>query len=226
MNFDFIFAVKSTSMESNKSDRNNASDNIHNCSSNCTAAKGNLLRGYGSCDVGGIKTRTRFSSRGVNDMTVAQKLVARIHDTDSSVNTEKQTASRGLSHRCAKATLGNSTQLVEQKSTKRKSTTNQSHSVTFRGGKKGKKVKESVKSEQSVAAEVIPVQKHNSGLLDEDLPSTSAQLEAAGITSVTLKRDTSWIPPRSPFNLVQEELFHDPWKLLVATVFLNRTTGL
>ena len=34
-----------------------------------------------------------------------------------------------------------------------------------------------------------------------------------------------WTPPRSPYNLVQESLFHDPWKLLVATVFLNRTTG-
>lgn len=35
-----------------------------------------------------------------------------------------------------------------------------------------------------------------------------------------------WTPPRSPFNLVQETLFHDPWKLLIATIFLNRTSGL
>uniref|UniRef100_A0A672IUL7 Methyl-CpG-binding domain protein 4 n=1 Tax=Salarias fasciatus TaxID=181472 RepID=A0A672IUL7_SALFA len=34
-----------------------------------------------------------------------------------------------------------------------------------------------------------------------------------------------WTPPRSPFNLVQETLFHDPWKLLVATIFLNKTSG-
>lgn len=34
-----------------------------------------------------------------------------------------------------------------------------------------------------------------------------------------------WIPPKSPFNLIQESLFHDPWKLLVATIFLNRTSG-
>uniref|UniRef100_A0A8D3EDZ0 Methyl-CpG-binding domain protein 4 n=1 Tax=Scophthalmus maximus TaxID=52904 RepID=A0A8D3EDZ0_SCOMX len=34
-----------------------------------------------------------------------------------------------------------------------------------------------------------------------------------------------WTPPRSPFNLVQETLFHHPWKLLVATIFLNKTTG-
>lgn len=34
-----------------------------------------------------------------------------------------------------------------------------------------------------------------------------------------------WTPPRSPFNLVQETLFHDPWKLLVSTIFLNKTSG-
>uniref|UniRef100_A0A2C9K4E5 MBD domain-containing protein n=1 Tax=Biomphalaria glabrata TaxID=6526 RepID=A0A2C9K4E5_BIOGL len=39
-----------------------------------------------------------------------------------------------------------------------------------------------------------------------------------------LRRDEKWIPPRSPFCLVQESLFHDPWKLLVATIFLNKTT--
>ena len=35
----------------------------------------------------------------------------------------------------------------------------------------------------------------------------------------------SWIPPKSPFNLIQESLFHDPWKLLIAAIFLNRTKG-
>lgn len=34
-----------------------------------------------------------------------------------------------------------------------------------------------------------------------------------------------WTPPHSPYNLVQEILFHDPWKLLVATIFLNKTSG-
>lgn len=39
--------------------------------------------------------------------------------------------------------------------------------------------------------------------------------------SVKLK----WNPPKSPFNLVQEELYKDPWQLLIATVFLNKTNG-
>ncbi|GFU16076.1 methyl-CpG-binding domain protein 4 [Trichonephila clavipes] len=34
-----------------------------------------------------------------------------------------------------------------------------------------------------------------------------------------------WIPPRSPFNLIQEDLYHDPWKLLIATICLQKTTG-
>lgn len=32
-------------------------------------------------------------------------------------------------------------------------------------------------------------------------------------------------PPRSPYNLIQEDLFHDPWQLLIATIFLNSTSG-
>ncbi|GFS92081.1 methyl-CpG-binding domain protein 4 [Nephila pilipes] len=34
-----------------------------------------------------------------------------------------------------------------------------------------------------------------------------------------------WIPPRSPYKLIQEDLYHDPWKLLIATICLQKTTG-
>ena len=34
-----------------------------------------------------------------------------------------------------------------------------------------------------------------------------------------------YTPPKSPFELIQEELYTDPWKLLVATIFLNKTGG-
>ncbi|KAF5893210.1 methyl-CpG-binding domain protein 4, partial [Clarias magur] len=46
-----------------------------------------------------------------------------------------------------------------------------------------------------------------------------------GLSPPKRKAFRKWTPPRSPFNLVQETLFHDPWKLLVATIFLNRTNG-
>ena len=48
---------------------------------------------------------------------------------------------------------------------------------------------------------------------------TTSKQESRSYSSLT------WIPPKSPFNLIQESLFHDPWKLLIATIFLNRTTG-
>ena len=34
-----------------------------------------------------------------------------------------------------------------------------------------------------------------------------------------------WVPPKSPYNLIQETLYPEPWKLLVATIFLNKSRG-
>ena len=40
-----------------------------------------------------------------------------------------------------------------------------------------------------------------------------------------LGRDLSsgvpWTPPRSPYNLLEETVFHDPWRLLISTIFLQ-----
>lgn len=33
-----------------------------------------------------------------------------------------------------------------------------------------------------------------------------------------------WSPPRSPHNLIEESLYRNPWSLLVATIFLNKTS--
>ncbi|PSS31765.1 Methyl-CpG-binding domain protein 4-like protein [Actinidia chinensis var. chinensis] len=38
--------------------------------------------------------------------------------------------------------------------------------------------------------------------------------------------DNTWKPPRSPFTLLQEDHAHDPWKVLVICMLLNRTTGM
>ena len=32
-----------------------------------------------------------------------------------------------------------------------------------------------------------------------------------------------WIPPKSPYNLIQEHLWNDPWKIFVACIFCNLT---
>ena len=33
----------------------------------------------------------------------------------------------------------------------------------------------------------------------------------------------SWKPPKSPYNLIQEHLWQDPWKIFVACIFCNLT---
>lgn len=37
--------------------------------------------------------------------------------------------------------------------------------------------------------------------------------------------DNMWVPPRSHFNLLQENHAHDPWRVLVICMLLNCTTG-
>eukprot|EP00897_Mesotaenium_endlicherianum_P000727 jgi/Mesen1/10655/ME000009S10448 len=37
--------------------------------------------------------------------------------------------------------------------------------------------------------------------------------------------DPAWVPPVSPFGLVQEKLYRDPWRVLVACMLLNKTGG-
>ncbi|XP_050292968.1 uncharacterized protein LOC126733623 isoform X2 [Anthonomus grandis grandis] len=34
-----------------------------------------------------------------------------------------------------------------------------------------------------------------------------------------------FVPPKSPHHLLEEDLYHNPWALLVATIFLNKTSG-
>ncbi|KAL2474312.1 Uncharacterized protein Adt_35048 [Abeliophyllum distichum] len=78
------------------------------------------------------------------------------------------------------------------------------------------------------------------GLLDG---TTKSQVEPLkGKTTVAVKRDLSademwdeaykrrtpdnmWKPPRSPYNLLQEDHAFDPWRVLVICILLNRTTG-
>ena len=62
---------------------------------------------------------------------------------------------------------------------------------------------------------------------DESISATvsSNYFKSSDLPSYKSKFVPKWIPPKSPFNLIQESLFHDPWKLLIATIFLNRTSG-
>jgi len=53
-------------------------------------------------------------------------------------------------------------------------------------------------------------------------PGPCAHLHAAGDPDPRL---STWEPPVSPFGLIEEELYHDPWKLLLACMLLNKTSG-
>lgn len=72
--------------------------------------------------------------------------------------------------------------------------------------------------------ERVPSQ-YDDKIFQADVSGTVCQSVPFAKNVLKSKIKTKWTPPRSPFNLVQEHLYHDPWQLLVATVFLNRTQG-
>ncbi|XP_048588363.1 methyl-CpG-binding domain protein 4-like [Nematostella vectensis] len=62
----------------------------------------------------------------------------------------------------------------------------------------------------------------------DSLETSAKQVEATQspyFKDAAQPKTPKWTPPKSPFSLVQETLFHDPWKLLVSSIFLNRTAG-
>lgn len=49
--------------------------------------------------------------------------------------------------------------------------------------------------------------------------------EASGTGQRSGRSGTVWIPPVSNYGLIQEQLYTDPWKVLVACMLLNQTSG-
>lgn len=37
--------------------------------------------------------------------------------------------------------------------------------------------------------------------------------------------DNTWVPPESIHHLIQENHFHDPWRIVVICILLNKTQG-
>ncbi|RVE70659.1 hypothetical protein OJAV_G00067390 [Oryzias javanicus] len=75
------------------------------------------------------------------------------------------------------------------------------------------------------AGSCTPVRDSKSKSKRKTSPYFSGKSLRDGLSPPRRKAFKKWTPPRSPFNLIQETLFHDPWKLLVATIFLNKTSG-
>ena len=38
-------------------------------------------------------------------------------------------------------------------------------------------------------------------------------------------QQSTWEPPVSPFGLIEEQVFHNPWKVFLACLLLNRTSA-
>ncbi|GIL49023.1 hypothetical protein Vafri_5517 [Volvox africanus] len=53
----------------------------------------------------------------------------------------------------------------------------------------------------------------------------AVQVEETDDPQQTDPRISTWIPPASPWGLIEEALYDNPWRLLVACILLNRTTG-
>lgn len=51
-----------------------------------------------------------------------------------------------------------------------------------------------------------------------------SQAGAAGLQAEGDARVAVWEPPVSPFGLIEEELYSDPWRLLIACILLNKTS--
>ena len=40
-----------------------------------------------------------------------------------------------------------------------------------------------------------------------------------------VQKKRQWEPPESPYDLVQERYYQDPWKLLIGTILLSKPPG-
>uniref|UniRef100_A0A7N0VCB8 Uncharacterized protein n=1 Tax=Kalanchoe fedtschenkoi TaxID=63787 RepID=A0A7N0VCB8_KALFE len=102
-----------------------------------------------------------------------------------------------------------------------------------------KSIKKSRSGNKKIAAHVVKlspyfnkvsnVNEDSSILSHKKRKANSPQLTAAEKRSEAYRRktpDNPWKPPRSPFNLLQEDHVHDPWRVLVICMLLNCTTGL
>ncbi|XP_046683020.1 methyl-CpG-binding domain protein 4-like protein isoform X2 [Homalodisca vitripennis] len=67
--------------------------------------------------------------------------------------------------------------------------------------------------------------KRRAGVLYKQLKSSKLCKVNSKYFSEANKPQKQWIPPRSPYSLVQEDLFDNPWQLLVATIFLTKTAA-
>lgn len=59
---------------------------------------------------------------------------------------------------------------------------------------------------------------------ESEVRRRSSRVKLEGISkSESSKVNNKWTPPASPYHLIQEELYSEPWKLLISTIFLSKS---
>ncbi|CAG8638665.1 8724_t:CDS:2 [Acaulospora morrowiae] len=99
----------------------------------------------------------------------------------------------------------------------------------FKSSKKNANSRISIKSEEKKQVPWERQEDANSSAKNSVVFINNKKLVSFDIDALASMRPVvhvpKFIPMQSPYNLVQETLYYDPWKLLVATTFLNRTKG-
>lgn len=67
--------------------------------------------------------------------------------------------------------------------------------------------------------------KRRAGVLYKQLKGNKTVKISSKYFNQAHNKQKQWVPPRSPYSLIQEDLFDKPWQLLIATIFLTKTTG-
>lgn len=67
--------------------------------------------------------------------------------------------------------------------------------------------------------------KRRAGVLYKQLKGCKTMKISSKYFNQAHNKQKQWIPPRSPYSLIQEDLFDKPWQLLIATIFLTKTAG-
>ncbi|CAF2058170.1 BnaC06g13690D [Brassica napus] len=89
-----------------------------------------------------------------------------------------------------------------------------------------KVVKVSVTYFHGLSAQVNESQKEMIPRRVRKTPLVSPSLSQSQKTDEAYLRkppDNTWVPPRSPCNLLQEDHWHDPWRVLIICMLLNKT---
>ena len=69
----------------------------------------------------------------------------------------------------------------------------------------------------------VPLLRHRKSASAQNLAAQQVSPEDDG--PLGNYRVALWEPPVSPFGLIEEQVYHDPWRLLVACMLLNKTSG-